>query len=136
MNTVQVSFKCTINSDPGNKFLLQFDIHLVQTSWDQMSIPDIQLRFLGSNVNHPLRPIECSMCDRKFPARTGKHLLEKHIQKVHEGVAENEKNKVTARARTFVKNIFNQNFNLKTESNVETADLRNALATGNFFKRN
>ena len=36
-------------------------------------------------IHEKLRPLECSLCDKTYPARGGKQSLERHIKKVHQG---------------------------------------------------
>ena len=49
------------------------------------------------------RPVKCPHCEATFPAKSAKRGLERHIQNIHQS------NKITDKARAYVKNIFNLN---------------------------
>ena len=89
------------------------------------------LRGLREIMKHKILTIECSLCNKTYPARGGKQALENHFQRVHQGISNDGKTKVTVEARKFVKNIFNTSMNpLLTDSpsknNID--DLRDKLA--------
>ena len=54
-------------------------------------------------VHEGKRPVKCPHCEATFPEKSGKRGLERHIQNIHQS------NKITDKARAYVKNIFNLN---------------------------